>query len=937
MATTSVANNILKQLPCNFSSSSFLTNNLYKSSSIVLATPHDRLTRQVVLQAQARPTWLPGLDPPSHLDGRCFPMVPSSCSVVEMKTMRRTWIVVAGLLHFKGSLMVLQRLRGHDVLENLNLHLVPMWVQVQGLLIRFSVPEITSLVLNHVGDLLMEEGNIMCGFVGHGRGSGPKSYELSKFHLERRFRKLHESGARVLFGPTDVSLYSNSIRGIAPNPDNWTTELWFGDNDEDNPFEYPPDSHPSNWDDFSGIIDNFSTTSTSLSPPQQPPASLSGLFPGPPQSGYRNSKDEVWQRELGISWCIKEDLEIDDPTPTSNVNRPRVLHVDNPRHSWSYMGNWQTSASGRFELSWGFISRSGSLSYESSLYFLTSSFRALRPNISDPFGAGPSNWDGGESTPQFELDQQQLGSLTPSLASSFPLATPESSDYQLDSSSGGFEFSQSQPSVLSSLMEMTVDSDKPTSMDYSPQYSPTSPHNFNLTLLLLWFQLEIMKACPTKRGTSFSEPHTPPAIASPSYFSCIKPLKKRKGMLGQPGIGTTNSPKVPYLASLVRSLSVIIMFIMETFVDVNDVVGKLAPLRFDGFCGISAFQEWKLENGLMDIPFSGPPFTWKNGHNNGDPTFERLGKEFATQLWFQDHPDVLLLHQPIPFSDHAAIILQEKNPPVRRRPYRVDNWCLLSKEVAGFYPSANSHCVAILYAFGDNRTRDISSVWLHQQLRDILPAFTVCLIKKVSRDAVFPTHQLATSARKRDFGFDPLGLGEDPNSLKWYVQAELVHARFAMAGIAGILFTDLLRTTGISSLPVWYEAGATKFDFANTRTLLFIQLVLMGFVETKRYMDFVNPGSQVDGPFFGMESAFGGLEPGYPGGPLLNPLGLAKDIKNAHDWKLKEIKNGRLAMIAMLGIFVQAYVTHAGPIENLVEHLSDPWHKTIIQTLSTST
>lgn len=30
----------------------------------------------------------------------------------------------------------------------------------------------------------------------------------------------------------------------------------------------------------------------------------------------------------------------------------------------------------------------------------------------------------------------------------------------------------------------------------------------------------------------------------------------------------------------------------------------------------------------------------------------------------------------------------------------------------------------------------------------------------------------------------------------------------------------------------------------------------------------------------------------YPGGPLLNPLGLAKDIKNAHDSKLKEIKNG---------------------------------------------
>ncbi|KAK9166414.1 hypothetical protein Scep_001605 [Stephania cephalantha] len=188
-----------------------------------------------------------------------------------------------------------------------------------------------------------------------------------------------------------------------------------------------------------------------------------------------------------------------------------------------------------------------------------------------------------------------------------------------------------------------------------------------------------------------------------------------------------------------------------------------------------------------------------------------------------------------------------------------------------------------------------------------------------------------------DFGFDPLGLGEDPESLRWYVQAELVHARFAMAGIAGILLTDLLRVTKISNLPVWYEAGATRFDFASTRTLFIVQLLLMGFVETKRYMDFTNPGSQAaEGTFFGLEAALEGLEPGYPGGPLLNPLGLAKDIKNAQEWKLKEIKNGRLAMVAMLGIFVQAYVTHAGPIDNLVAHVSDPWHRTVIQTLSGS-
>ncbi|XP_057853138.1 photosystem I chlorophyll a/b-binding protein 5, chloroplastic [Cryptomeria japonica] len=186
-----------------------------------------------------------------------------------------------------------------------------------------------------------------------------------------------------------------------------------------------------------------------------------------------------------------------------------------------------------------------------------------------------------------------------------------------------------------------------------------------------------------------------------------------------------------------------------------------------------------------------------------------------------------------------------------------------------------------------------------------------------------------------DFGFDPLELGKDPKNLKWYVQAELIHARFAMAGVAGILFTDLLRLAGLKNIPLWYEAGATKFEFANTETLFIVQLILMGFVETKRYMDFLDPGSQaMEGTFFGLEPALEGLEIGYPGGPLFNPIGLARDVRKSQLLKLKEIKNGRLAMVAMVGIMVQASVTHTGPIDNLVTHLSNPWHNTIIQNLA---
>ena len=58
---------------------------------------------------------------------------------------------------------------------------------------------------------------------------------------------------------------------------------------------------------------------------------------------------------------------------------------------------------------------------------------------------------------------------------------------------------------------------------------------------------------------------------------------------------------------------------------------------------------------------------------------------------------------------------------------------------------------------------------------------------------------------------------------------------------------------------------------------------------------------------------------GYPGGPL-DPLGLASGSKESvADWRLKEIKNARLAMMAFLGFIAQHAATGKGPIDNLFD------------------
>jgi len=147
--------------------------------------------------------------------------------------------------------------------------------------------------------------------------------------------------------------------------------------------------------------------------------------------------------------------------------------------------------------------------------------------------------------------------------------------------------------------------------------------------------------------------------------------------------------------------------------------------------------------------------------------------------------------------------------------------------------------------------------------------------------------------------FDPWGFtkGISEEKLFWYRAAELKHARVAMLAALGQIFAS------------FYHLGDPVFSQGDKPIQAFNQVI------TERPL----AAFQIFLAIFAVEAfgQFNQVKPGAAPGDLgFDPLGLKpSDPETWEKVQLRELKNGRLAMLAIAGMLYTEYLTGNGVIE----------------------
>lgn len=157
-----------------------------------------------------------------------------------------------------------------------------------------------------------------------------------------------------------------------------------------------------------------------------------------------------------------------------------------------------------------------------------------------------------------------------------------------------------------------------------------------------------------------------------------------------------------------------------------------------------------------------------------------------------------------------------------------------------------------------------------------------------------------------DVGFDPLGFAKNKEDLIKYREAEVKHGRLAMLAAAGWPLSELFdkKFASLFGLPAVLD---------NTDRAPSVLNGGLGKISPVYWAVCLAGAAAID--LYGIAKA--SKQPGYfPGNYGFDPLGVyPKDAEGQQRMQLAEIKNGRLAMIAITAFAVQEFVTHTGVVD----------------------
>ena len=164
-----------------------------------------------------------------------------------------------------------------------------------------------------------------------------------------------------------------------------------------------------------------------------------------------------------------------------------------------------------------------------------------------------------------------------------------------------------------------------------------------------------------------------------------------------------------------------------------------------------------------------------------------------------------------------------------------------------------------------------------------------------------------TGALAGDVGFDPLGFAKSEADLMNYREAEVKHARLAMLAAAGWPISEVFDKKIATAL------GMTPLVDAADRAPSVLNGGL-GKVSPIYWVAVLGAAAAID--FIGTSKSKSGDETYFPGNFGFDPLGVYPKDKKGQEWmQLAEIKNGRLAMIAIFGFAIQEFVSKQGVVD----------------------